>query len=58
MFGLETLHFEVPWRDEGSPRLVARKFGPKRSSTREHNTTISAIESSRIAASRVRRGRL
>jgi hypothetical protein len=42
MFGFDTIVLTKP-RDFSAPRVLDRKFGPKRKVTKEHNTSISAL---------------
>lgn len=43
MYGFDTFVFSRPGNFIDSPRLIARKFGPKRKLTPSHNTSISAL---------------
>jgi hypothetical protein len=42
MFGFDTIVLTKP-RDFSAPRIIDKKFGPKRKITKEHNTSISAL---------------
>lgn len=42
MFGFDTIVLTKP-RDFSAPKVLDRKFGPKRKVTKEHNTSISAL---------------